>query len=181
MNEHQKEFISTFEPLRERLWKFVRAMVFKYDRNNHEVARDIMSETILICFEQFDTLRDKQTMLSFCFTVASRIYKAQFVRRKFWGLYEEEIAERIPSYDSLPDINADVRLLYDALDILPSKIKETVVLFEISDLPLEEIRLIQGGSLSGVKSRVARGRAMLKQLLVEDTLQIEELVVKETI
>ncbi|MBI3260207.1 MAG: RNA polymerase sigma factor [Ignavibacteriae bacterium] len=178
MTEHQRAFISTFEPLRERLWKFVRAMVFKYDRNDQEVARDIMNETILVCLEQFDTLRDKQAMLSFCFTVASRIYKAQFVRKKFWGLYEEEIIGQIPTQDSPPDIQTDVRLLYEAIDTLPLKIKEALILLEISDLTLEEIRVIQGGTLSGVKSRVARGRTMLAKLLNEQTPNIEELVLK---
>jgi RNA polymerase sigma-70 factor (ECF subfamily) len=178
MTERQEAFIRIFEPLRERLWRFVRAMVFNYDRNDHEVARDIMSETILVYLEQFDSLRDKQAMLSFSFTVASRIYKSQFVRRKFWGLYEEEIAMSLPSSDALPDVRADVRLLYDALDTLPPKIKEAVILFEISDLPLEEIRQIQGGTLSGVKSRVARGRTMLTQLLEDYKPQSEELTAK---
>lgn len=180
MTEHQQAFLHTFEPLRVRLWKFVRAMVFKYDRNDHEVARDVMSETILVCLEQFDILRDKQAMLSFSFTIASRIYKAQFVRSKFWGLYEEEIAGQIPSQESLPDVRADVRLLYEAIDTLPLKIKEAVILFEISDLTLEEIRVIQGGTLSGVKSRVTRGRAMLSQLLSEYPHPVEETVTKGT-
>lgn len=165
MTDRQHEFINTFEPLRERLWRFVRAMVFKYDRNDFEIARDIMSDTILVCLEEFDTLKDRQAMLSFCFTVASRIYRAQFVRRKFWGLYEEEIAIEIPDSAALPDLQADVRLLYEALDTLPLKIKEALILFEIADLPLEEIRRIQGGSLSGVKSRIARGRTRLGELL----------------
>ena len=178
MTERQQAFLHTFEPLRDRLWKFVRAMVFKYDRNDHEVARDIMSETVLVCLEQFDAIRDKQAMLSFCFTIASRIYKSQFIRSKFWGLYEEEIAGQIPSQDMLPDVRADVRLLYEAIDTLPPKIKEALILFEISDLTLEEIKVIQGGTLSGVKSRVARGREMLTTLLGEQSLEVEELVLK---
>jgi len=42
-----------------------------------------------------------------------------------------------------------------------------VILFEISGLSLQEIVEIQGGSLSGVKSRIVRGRERLAVLLGE--------------
>jgi DNA-directed RNA polymerase specialized sigma24 family protein len=41
------------------------------------------------------------------------------------------------------------------------------VLFEISGFPLEEIRQLQGGTLSGVKSRLKRGREQLRVWLLE--------------
>ena len=43
--------------------------------------------------------------------------------------------------------------------------RETVVLFDVSDLSLEEIRRIQGGTLSGVKMRLKRGRERLARVL----------------
>jgi DNA-directed RNA polymerase specialized sigma24 family protein len=66
-----------------------------------------------------------------------------------------------------------VTLLYNALNLLPVKQRETVMLFEISELSIEEIRNIQGGSISGVKSRLTRGRERLTELL-SDTLQTIE-------
>ena len=59
----------------------------------------------------------------------------------------------------------EVVLLYRALDELSASQREAVVLFEISGLSLEEVREIQGGSLSGVKSRISRGRQRLAELL----------------
>lgn len=174
MTERQQQFLDSFEPIRERLWRFVRAMVFKYDSADAEVANDIMSETVLQCIERFEELRDKQAMLSFCFTIASRIYKAQFVRRKFWGLYEEEVVAQIPDNQATPDVHTDIRLLYDALNTLPPTVREALVLFEISDVPLEEIQRIQGGSLSGVKSRIRRGRQTLAAILGASPREQEE-------
>jgi hypothetical protein len=43
--------------------------------------------------------------------------------------------------------------------------RETVVLFEVSDFTLEEIHKVQGGSLSGVKLRLKRGRELLAKTL----------------
>ena len=62
-------------------------------------------------------------------------------------------------------MNYDIQVLYAALDKLPVKQKEAVVLFEISGFSLEEIKNIQGGTLSGAKSRVKRGREKLAILL----------------
>jgi DNA-directed RNA polymerase specialized sigma24 family protein len=71
----------------------------------------------------------------------------------------------IPDEGTTPERAADVAMLNRALARLPERQREAVVLFEISDLSLEEIRVIQGGSLSGVKSRIVRGRQKLAELL----------------
>ncbi|MBL7997409.1 MAG: RNA polymerase sigma factor [Candidatus Kapabacteria bacterium] len=176
MNNTHEEFINVFEPVRERLWRFIRAMVFKYEKGGgYETARDIMSDTVLHALEEFTSLRDKQAFLSYCFTVASRLYKAQFVRRKFWGVYEEEIAANITDGGTPPDLGMDVHLLYKALETLPPAMREATVLFEISGLSLAEIQQIQGGSLSGVKSRIARARTRLVQLLGEHNVTVNTL------
>ncbi len=50
------------------------------------------------------------------------------------------------------------------------------MLHEIVGMKMEEIADIQGGSVSGVKSRVQRGRAELERLLIgSDNKRIENL------
>ncbi len=49
--------------------------------------------------------------------------------------------------------------------MLPDIYREAVILSELKGLPQKEIAQAQGLSLSGVKSRVQRGRAMLKSML----------------
>jgi len=48
---------------------------------------------------------------------------------------------------------------------LPVKMAEALILYHISDLSMGEIQKIQGGSLSGVKLRLKRGREKLLSLL----------------
>jgi RNA polymerase sigma factor (sigma-70 family) len=171
MTQFQEEFLTAFEPIREPLWRFIRAMVFKYDNASAEIANDIMSETILQSLESFNTIRDAKAMLSFCFTIASRTYKSQFVRRKFWIGYEEALAIQIPDQAPLPDTQMDIRLLYEVLHTLPPPVKEAIILFELSGLSLQEIRVIQGGTLSGVKARIYRGKKVLSRRMGENTGQ----------
>ena len=59
---------------------------------------------------------------------------------------------------------------------LPPKQKEALVLYEITGLTLKEIREIQGGTLSGVKSRLKRGRNSLSELMIDDESPIEKKV-----
>jgi RNA polymerase sigma-70 factor (ECF subfamily) len=78
---------------------------------------------------------------------------------------EDVALETIVDPRAMPDVAAEMGIVMAALDKLPAKMKETILLFDIGDLSLEEIRHIQGGTLSGVKSRLRRGRELLKQLL----------------
>ena len=72
----------------------------------------------------------------------------------------------LPDHQSPPDIDHDVEVLYNLLGKLPPKQRECVVLFELSGFSLEEIRQLQGGTLSGVKSRLTRGREQLRLWLL---------------
>jgi RNA polymerase sigma-70 factor (ECF subfamily) len=87
---------------------------------------------------------------------------------RWFGSYNEERARGLHDSGTTPEASADVALLYEALKRLPAAQRESVVLFEISGLSLQEIRQIQGGSLSGVKSRVTRGRRRLAEILGAD-------------
>lgn len=170
MNESEKriEFMKLYSDVHDPLLRFARAMT-----KSRDDARDLASETILIAYEKFHTVRSKQAFLSYLFSIATRIHKRRRWRMRFFGEYDEEKAEQIVAEISPPDLSPDIEILYKALDELPEKMKTTVIMFEISGLSLEEIREIQGGTLSGVKSRLVRGRAMLKDILTDKT-EIDE-------
>ncbi len=150
-------------PMQKRLEKFALAMT--HDR---EQASDLVHDTIVLAYEHFHTIRDKSAFTSYVFSIASNLYKRSFRRAKFWGLFDSNRAEQIPDSASLPDERPDVDLLYRALAKLPDKYREALVLFEINDLSISEIRDIQGGSISSVKVRLMRGRQKLAQLLNAD-------------
>lgn len=165
MNEKakQEEFLILFERERESLSRFARAMA-----RNTEEAKDIIGDTVLRAYENFDKIKNKDAFRSYLFSVAARLYKRKLWRSRIFGIFDEEKAEQIKTNDTSPETKADVNALYAALKKLPEKQREAVTLFEISGFSLEEIRQMQGGSLSGVKSRVKRGRERLAELLGAD-------------
>jgi RNA polymerase sigma-70 factor (ECF subfamily) len=156
----QERFLELLDPVHDNLARFVRAMA--HDR---EEARDLMAETLLVAFERFDALKEERAFMSYLFTIARRTCGHRTRRRQLFGDYNEHRAAMLHATSPAPDEAADISALYAALEKLPAEQREAVVLFELSGLPLDEIREIQGGSLSGVKARLARGRRKLAKLL----------------
>jgi RNA polymerase sigma-70 factor (ECF subfamily) len=161
-NRSKEEFLEYLLPNRQRLSNFARAMC-----KNNEDAKDVIAETILSVFENWEKINEKKAFLSYMFTTATRIYRKMYKRNRFFTLFESEQEENIPSnFATSSKYDADV--LYKLLNKLPDKQKEAIVLFEISGLSLEEIQIIQGGTLSGVKTRLKRAREKLKNMLSAD-------------
>jgi RNA polymerase sigma-70 factor (ECF subfamily) len=139
---------------------------------NREDMKDIVSETALLAYERFDTIRQRQALLSFLFTIASRIIYKYNSKKKF--IYDTSFNH----HETIADTSADAQTkleakeLFQALNTLPHKQREALVMFEISGFSLTEIQVIQGDSLSAVKSRLARGRETLKKMFEEKTVPV---------
>ncbi|MFO7749382.1 MAG: RNA polymerase sigma factor SigZ [Desulfobacteraceae bacterium] len=59
------------------------------------------------------------------------------------------------------------KCLQPMIQHLPEGYREAVILSELKEFTQKDVAKIQGISVSGVKSRVQRGRAQLKKMLVE--------------
>ncbi|MBI5326219.1 MAG: RNA polymerase sigma factor [Ignavibacteriae bacterium] len=156
----QEEFSKLLETVRESLTRFVMALT-----RSKEDSKDLLQDTIIIAYEYFEKIEEKKAFLSFLFTTASRLYRRRKLRTKIFGLFEQKYAESIKSDDPSPECSTDVSILYQFLEKLPYNQREALILFELSGFSLQEIKEIQGGSLSGVKSRLKRGRKKLAQLM----------------
>jgi RNA polymerase sigma-70 factor (ECF subfamily) len=154
------DFLSLLTPIRTSLARFCRAIT-----SDDDAARDLASETIVVAYEHFETLRDPNRFRSYCFQIASRHAKRSRWRERNRVAYDPTLAEAVADNGPSPETSVEIRLLYEAMEALPTKVRDALILFEISGLSHEEIREIQGGTLSGVKSRISRGREQLAKLL----------------
>ena len=163
-------------PVYARLSQYVYAMVA-----DDEEAREILSETSLTAYEQFETLKKPDSFLFFLFTIARRKYKRGLWRRKIFIRYDHSVHDTAEASDVAPDALADLRLLHEALAKLPWKQREAVTLFELADLPLDEIARIQNANLSAVKQRLRVGRITLAELLGVTTTSDEDKSMRNSI
>ena len=69
------------------------------------------------------------------------------------------------SDQSKADADAEVYMLHQALRHLSEEQRESIILFEISGIPIKEIAVIQETSESNVKQRLRRGREKLCKVL----------------
>lgn len=162
------QFLHYYDQSHERFARYCRALA-----SGEEEAKDLMSESILRAFENFDGLKNRDAFPAFLVAIARRIYLNQLRRNKFKALFSPARAESIPDDQPRGDTSADVEILYQALDQLPQKQKESIILFEISGFSIKEIAEIQNSGLSAVKARLARGRKQLTLLLSDAETQRE--------
>jgi len=165
--DKQKQFMQFYEQTHMRLTRYVQSVIW-----NREDARDIISETILRAYETFDRIHKPESFVYYLFKIASRLIINKERKKKWWGFYDESTALNRSDDNYSTSERAEVKDLYNALNQLPVKQREAVVLFEISGFSLNEIQEMQGGTLSGVKSRVKRGRETLKKILTEEELLV---------
>jgi RNA polymerase sigma-70 factor, ECF subfamily len=157
MQSSQTAFWDSIEENRQPLFRFAFALTGSDDE-----AKDLVSETVLAAHAAYPKLRNVGGFRKLLYTIIRRIH-----RRKVWRgrlFHPLEDGTHVEA-DSDSESSHDIDILLKALDLLPRLQREAVLLFEISELSLEEIRDIQGGSLSGVKSRVTRGRDSLRKLI----------------
>ncbi|MDC0584303.1 RNA polymerase sigma factor [Bacteroidales bacterium] len=159
-HNHKKEFLKYYEPVHNQLYNYCRAIA-----GNTEDAEDLIQDTILNAFEKFDDIKDLSAFKSYVFSVASNLHKMKQRRNKFKASFNEEEINKIIDFGQNQEHYTDFKMVYDKILSLPAKTSETLILYHISDLSVEDIQKIQGGSLSAVRSRLQRGREKVLSLI----------------
>lgn len=153
------DFDTTVAEFRAKLRAFLRRRV-----RDDATADDLTQETLLKVYRSRDSLRDDQRLESWVYRIA-RTTLIDYYRRT---RPSEELPPELAAESE--DETAAFRKAVSAstrrfLEDLPEAYREPVRLAELEGVPLAKIALRFGLSLTAVKSRVRRGRAMLKKRL----------------
>lgn len=165
----QELFLELYEPIHPQFERFCKARVF-----GDMDYRDLMNETLLIAYQKFDTLRSKESFLSFLFGICVRIIGNDLQKKKTERWNESESILNLRDLNSGPQEQVDIYFLNQALSKLVSEQRESVILFEIVGLSIKEIMEIQRVSESAVKQRLKRGRERLTELLTYEAILTKE-------
>ena len=129
---------------------------------------DLMHDTLVIAFEQFDSLKNKEVFLSFLFGIANKVH-ANFRRKnKPMSFSDVKGVENTRDLTFSIDKNFEHDELYEALNSLSLDYRTSIILFEIAGFSLKETSEIQECSIDAVKKRLSRGRKMLLEALTEN-------------
>jgi RNA polymerase sigma-70 factor (ECF subfamily) len=173
----QQKFMRLLAPTQEPLERFALFLT-----RNRDEARDIVSETLLIAYEKLDTLREEIAFPSYLMTIARRTFYNKRTRTKTHDHLEAEEMDELFGDSISPEEAMDVTILYEALDRLPEAQKEAIIMAEIMGFSHKEIQKVQGGTVTGVKVRIFRGKRQLAKLLgAQSTNRNEVLDLAESI
>jgi RNA polymerase sigma-70 factor, ECF subfamily len=137
---------------------------------SHAEGDDVYQEAALRALHKLDALREDRAFKAWLYRVIISVQRSRY-RRGFWRRFLP-LPERGGAQAAATSGNAEHELggaerIRQALALLPSEQRETIVLFELEDWKLEEIAALHRVSLSAVKSRLARGRERLRKIYLE--------------
>lgn len=163
-----EEFLRLYKPLHQ---QFVRYC------SNHAYGlmetEDLVQETILSTLQRFDSIREKEKLIGYMITAANNIVRNHLRRKKFKGDFNEKAFRRLEAGGTDAETALDIHHLHVALQQLPVKDKEAILLFEINGFSIEEIAAIQGATAGATKTRLSRAREKLRVLMEDEVPQPE--------
>jgi RNA polymerase sigma-70 factor (ECF subfamily) len=137
-------------------------------------AEDAVQECYLRALRHFDTLRN-QDVKPWLLAILRNVCRVEYGRRSRVLLYDvnaepDKTEGAVPLWREAQDTpetemlrKLDAQTIRGLVAALPDVFREVIVLREIDDLSYREIATIVGAPVGTVMSRVARGRAMLRE------------------
>lgn len=142
--------------------------------NNPADADDILQEVFVRIYQRLTTLQESDRLQSWIFTITRNAIIDHYRKVKRQPEFTSETALETLAMDPEPDIfNQQMAgCLRPLLQQLPEPYREAIQLAELEGMTQAAIAQELGISLSGMKSRVQRGRQKLKEVL-QTCCQIE--------
>ena len=151
---------SIWHDFADRLGQFIRARV-----SDPAAAEDIRQDVFLKIQKRLGQLRDFTKLESWLYHIARNAIVDHYRARRDTTEVPNTIPAEPPSHDTELDglKAAFLRMIHN----LPEPYREAVVLTDLEGLTQKALAERLGISLSGAKSRVQRGRALLKENLLD--------------
>jgi RNA polymerase sigma-70 factor, ECF subfamily len=152
----------------------LRAFVGRRVRNQADVD-DLVQRVLLQIVKGHDSLRDAERLHAWVYRTARNVvidhYRSASVRRETAGGDADDLAATetpdVPAEDEQGALRELAACLTPMLAQLPAAYREALTLTELEGLTQADAAARAGVSLSGMKSRVQRGRRRLKLVLEE--------------
>lgn len=132
---------------------------------NRDVADDLVQETLLKAWAARHRFQAGTNMRAWTFIILRNHYLSQMRRSRFRGEWDDLTADRLLAAPAGQDKHVELSDMQRALLQLPQPQREALILVGAGGFAYEEAAEICGVAVGTIKSRVARGRAALEQML----------------
>lgn len=138
--------------------------------NDLSQSEDIIQEVFISCYKNLNNFRQKSSYKTWLYRIT--INKCKDYQRKwsFRNIVYKPIVEPIKnqfaeSPQQVYEKQEDSNELISVIASLPHKYKEVLILFYYQQMTMKEISEVSGLKMNTVKSRLSRGKTMLKDEL----------------
>ncbi len=132
---------------------------------NRDLADDLVQETLLKAWAARQRFQAGTNMRAWTFIILRNHYLSQMRRSRFRGEWDDLTADRLLAAPAGQDKHIELSDMQRALLELPQPQREALILVGAGGFAYEEAAEICGVAVGTIKSRVARGRAALEQIL----------------
>ena len=142
---------------------------------NPDDAKDLLQETILRAYRCFHQFKAGTNCRAWLLTILYNIFRTAYRRnaREQLAVTSEEFEQEVEEYsfaEDSPSGNPEDlaaqrmtgRLIERALDTLPKEFREALLLVDLHELNYHEVAEVLEIPLGTVKSRVSRGRMLMR-------------------
>jgi RNA polymerase sigma factor (sigma-70 family) len=163
MEDREKIFCDMYSPLKDNLQRFCR----KLCRNSFD-AEDLMQDTLEISLKSYEKIIDKQSFLSYLFTIATRVNRQNLIKKRKSNIDYMEYNDTFPDNNRLQDDNIITKDLLGTLILLPY---ETFLLFTgiyIMGFTREELCKRFSIKIETLNKKLYRGKKQLANTLKKE-------------
>jgi RNA polymerase sigma factor (sigma-70 family) len=132
---------------------------------SRDLADDLVQETLLKAWAARKRFQAGTNMRAWTFIILRNLFLSQMRRARFKGEWDEITASKILAAPASQDRHIELGDMQRALMHLPQPQREALILVGAGGFAYEEAAEICGCAVGTIKSRVARGRVALEQLL----------------
>lgn len=130
-------------------------------------ALDISQEVWITVWKSIRRLKDARSFRAWLYQIAHRQVLLEYrrERRHDWGRMNEYDDAVLTTCDAPVDMSLLIGDLHDAIDKLPERLREVIILRYIAELTVENVSLVVECPIGTVKSRLYHPRKELKRLI----------------
>lgn len=132
--------------------------------SDEDLTNDLLQDVFLRIHSSIGSLKNSSRVQSWVYQIARNVIIDHYRSKK----QKEELNESHHPTEKIDEEDAVGRLtpaLRSMINALPEPYREALILTEIEGISQKELSVRWGISFSGAKSRVQRGRAMLREML----------------
>lgn len=177
MNIGTSQYEQTGEALSDEAFKQELAAVIPHLRafgrslsGSRDLADDLVQETLMKAWAARGRFQAGTNMRAWTFIILRNHFLSQKRRSRFTGEWDDLVADRLLAAPAGQDKQLELADMQRALLQLPEAQREALILVGAGGFAYEEAAEICGVAVGTIKSRVARARAALEQILDSGTL-----------